>query len=769
MDNSYNDINFEISGCNFIIKKNNDYYIIQVEYTNSSLQNLDWIDTLNIYSINKKPSHEKIIDKIKKKLGVSDIQLEINNIQTNESDKPDKPYKIAKIGKIKQSMTEIKIYQEMDRIKKLSEQNIIHGQDNKQIKKIFNDNTIRDIIINEYIKLWQLNNDIININIRDNIYIWDITYNLTIKIHIKILFDSNYFPYVPPQIQIISPKLLDKLDHRISNCKIFKLEYWNPTTSISNIIFIIKDILQKYAKTEEINIISNKKINTNLYQKLLLLSSYTFNDETDEINNYFTFEKNNMISNTQINNKTNNDLKPNNDLKTNNDLKPNKKSKAPTKDKFNGIGFRIGNDNKWKIEDYENVQKIKEFELISILTGISKDIDKIEKTELYDTLENSLLIKFLTDTFNNTTLLEISKRMELFKICCNIMQNICIDIMTNLLFSNTHNVYNALKKLYDNAQLSAKFDKDNDIINNILFVWSLIEPLEEIHIKKNSTQSHIQTGQTGQIHSGQESNNKLNTYIEELSKLRFDTANIINSGYKDSYMNQLKSTKTNTQCMKRLSTEIPTLANDLPIHDDASIFLRVDETNPRAMRALITGPPDTPYDSGLFIFDIYLPPDYPTGVPCVNFTNTGGKRFNPNLYNCGKVCLSILGTYVGPSASQTEKWNTSSTLYQILLSIQSQILVDHPYFNEPGFQNQYKTPTGTNNSEEYNKQIRLFTMQHAILDLIEDNKYSEFKDVIQSHFKNKKNKIIEICNKWSETNNVCKKICDKIINKINTL
>jgi ubiquitin-protein ligase len=103
----------------------------------------------------------------------------------------------------------------------------------------------------------------------------------------KILFDSNYFPYVPPQVQIISPKLLDKLDHRISNCKIFKLEYWNPITSITYIISKIKDILEKYAKTDEINTIVNNKINMDLYQKLLLLSSYTSNDETDEINNYF--------------------------------------------------------------------------------------------------------------------------------------------------------------------------------------------------------------------------------------------------------------------------------------------------------------------------------------------------------------------------------------------------------------------------------------------------------------------------------------------------
>jgi len=61
-------------------------------------------------------------------------------------------------------------------------------------------------------------------------------------------------------------------------------------------------------------------------------------------------------------------------------------------------------------------------------------------------------------------------------------------------------------------------------------------------------------------------------------------------------------------------------------------------------------------------------------------TTGGGRfRFNPNLYNCGKVCLSLLGTWSG---GQGESWNAdASTTFQVLISIQSLILVDEPYFN----------------------------------------------------------------------------------------
>lgn len=57
------------------------------------------------------------------------------------------------------------------------------------------------------------------------------------------------------------------------------------------------------------------------------------------------------------------------------------------------------------------------------------------------------------------------------------------------------------------------------------------------------------------------------------------------------------------------------------------------------LQVLITGPADTPYANGCFEFDVYFPQDYPNSPPLVNLETTGGHsvRFNPNLYNDGKV------------------------------------------------------------------------------------------------------------------------------------
>ena len=81
------------------------------------------------------------------------------------------------------------------------------------------------------------------------------------------------------------------------------------------------------------------------------------------------------------------------------------------------------------------------------------------------------------------------------------------------------------------------------------------------------------------------------------------------------------------------------------------------------MKVMITGPKHTPYENGCFEFDVFFPADYPNSPPKVNLRTTGNQtvRFNPNLYNDGKICLSILNTWQG---RPEETWNgqTSSLI-----------------------------------------------------------------------------------------------------------
>ncbi|KAJ3217272.1 Baculoviral IAP repeat-containing protein 6 [Dinochytrium kinnereticum] len=193
----------------------------------------------------------------------------------------------------------------------------------------------------------------------------------------------------------------------------------------------------------------------------------------------------------------------------------------------------------------------------------------------------------------------------------------------------------------------------------------------------------------------------------------------------------------------RIAKEIATLVTSLPCGPDGSIFIRAIEDDINRLRALMSGPPGTPYSQGLFEFDIYLGPYYPDQPPIVTFLTTGGGtvRFNPNLYSCGKVCLSLLGTWHGPG------WVAGkSTLFQVLLSIQSLILVEHPYRNEPGYEN---SAVDFSPLEQYSKDVRRSTARWAILEMIRKPPKG-FEDVVHRHFRMLKESILNTLGKWQQ-------------------
>lgn len=109
------------------------------------------------------------------------------------------------------------------------------------------------------------------------------------------------------------------------------------------------------------------------------------------------------------------------------------------------------------------------------------------------------------------------------------------------------------------------------------------------------------------------------------------------------------------------------------------IYWWSDPTTLTKGKALILGSPESPYEGCFFIFQFQFPDDYPFSPPKVNVLTSDGKtRFHPNLYVDGKVCLSILGTYSGPS------WQSTMSLSMILLSLKA-LFDSNPIAHEPGF------------------------------------------------------------------------------------
>lgn len=111
---------------------------------------------------------------------------------------------------------------------------------------------------------------------------------------------------------------------------------------------------------------------------------------------------------------------------------------------------------------------------------------------------------------------------------------------------------------------------------------------------------------------------------------------------------------------------------------EMGIYWWFDSSNISNGKAMILGPPETPYAGCFLIFEFNFPSDYPFSPPNVTFLTSDGKtRFHPNLYIDGKVCMSILGTYPGPS------WQSTMSLSMILISLKA-LLDANPLAHEPG-------------------------------------------------------------------------------------
>ena len=165
------------------------------------------------------------------------------------------------------------------------------------------------------------------------------------------------------------------------------------------------------------------------------------------------------------------------------------------------------------------------------------------------------------------------------------------------------------------------------------------------------------------------------------------------------------------------------------------IYLWIDKENIYQQYALIMGPPNTPYFGGYFFFDIKFPINYPDKPPEIKMLTINNKvRFNPNLYQCGKVCLSILGTWTGPN------WKPIMNIRLVLTSIIS-LMGEYPIQNEPGFEN---VKPDHISSIEYNLYLIYYTYSIAIIDVLNEKykKWSNyFKDEIKLEFNKNYNKL----------------------------
>ncbi|KAK3622714.1 hypothetical protein LTR56_022007 [Elasticomyces elasticus] len=165
---------------------------------------------------------------------------------------------------------------------------------------------------------------------------------------------------------------------------------------------------------------------------------------------------------------------------------------------------------------------------------------------------------------------------------------------------------------------------------------------------------------------------------------------------------------SNPAHMKRVQKEHRILQKPSAIPQ--GIYIRTWESRLDLLRCLIIGPSDTPYENAPFVVDFHLPPTFPNDPPSAFFHSwstdgAGSGRVNPNLYEDGKICLSLLGTWEG---SRGEGWKASrSTMLQVVVSLLGLVLVKEPYFNEAGYEALAGLEESRRPSALYNERVYL--------------------------------------------------------------
>ena len=181
-----------------------------------------------------------------------------------------------------------------------------------------------------------------------------------------------------------------------------------------------------------------------------------------------------------------------------------------------------------------------------------------------------------------------------------------------------------------------------------------------------------------------------------------------------------------------------------PLTDNGIYYIH-DDTDMLKGYALIIGPSNTPYFGGNYFFEFKYPTDYPHSPPKVRYCTNGEEvRFNPNLYKCGKVCISLLNTWRG------EQWTSCQSISTVLLTLCS-LLCENPLLNEPGVTSSHL------DIKNYNKIIEYSNINVAVCYIV-SKKYGYYQPFfeyfytyVKENFIKNYDNLLEFCKSKLDT------------------
>lgn len=583
-------------------------------------------------------------------------------------------------------------------------------------------------------------------------------YGKSVEIEIKI--NGKVYPFYPPRVRIVTPGLVKRIYGRVATMECLLLSKWNPHFTIESIIGHFKKLMDQYGEFDT----TATEVDAELEDELIELS--LLSEVPARSNLLLTLEElKNIGKSTFI-------------------IGSMKKNHGD-----NGTGYGHSGLKEW---DFKTTFKIKEERHSKMMRCIRNIIVRLTKLILNNTnidivgiIKDSCFIPYLKSVFCGNNILELLKNPSFFETLLNSMRIMDKRFVPLFMIKDNENeksLYEILGEINQECQLylnnlnsnnpsKSKTDTGNEEINLVSNFISFYRRLEEqVGILRTET-----------LNKGCTENKTFreiyrDALCEEICRpyenMNLQAFSVLLSETRENINSKFNSDNTTKQIIK----EILSHHKSLPMEPSSSIFYRYNPNNLKFHEFVIVGPEGTPYDAGCFHFRMYCTSDYPNKSPRVRFytTGNGNVKFNPNLYEDGRICLSILGTW---HAQAGESWIPGvSTMLQIMVSIQSLVMNSEPYYNEPGNETLKGTNSGEINSRSYNYIVRLETMRWAMIDMIK-NPPKGFENAILTHFRLRASYIRDVCKLWTkeapskmsnEYNIVYSLLCeelDKLVNK----
>ncbi|XP_071954359.1 uncharacterized protein [Antedon mediterranea] len=271
-------------------------------------------------------------------------------------------------------------------------------------------------------------------------------------IELQLEFTIGLYPFYPPLVKVIRPKLQDSMMQRVTNLDMLKLSYWNPTKDMKTVLMEIWDYLEKWARVDVDSARNDPQVYwegayTDLEHDLVKLALVS------EINPRANQEFLSMMNSKPVHYRPNQQV-PRNQGRGNEYWQK-------------GIGYGHNNRPGWDINAFIAAQKEKDKQIVVVLNNIvvqlrnicsnqlllesemSDDQDMKEMvslTYLYAIIEGSALLTFMEASLKDVSLLEICRHTSLYKVILDIIKEIALKPKLVGLLGNLPNQHKSISQ-----------------------------------------------------------------------------------------------------------------------------------------------------------------------------------------------------------------------------------------------------------------------------------------------------------------------------------